>query len=269
MTAGFNAKLSEYHSAIGLASLDLWSETRPAWMSVAGAYRQALAKSNHINLQAGFGETWVSSTCIVSVGEAVHARAQQALAAAGIETRLWWGNGAHNQPATAEFPRARLPATENLAKSTFGLPFYQDLKEDQVQHVVATLMAAVSSVKLARAQFRGPNEKQQTLNKFHVICSGRFGLSHAFEWWNDFQEAPRDRSRHGNRGRQFIGSTLVKYLVREIGVVTLNIDKLTYAGTLSSLAEVASSKLYQFAKADIADSFRPCAPRCVNSGQTW
>ena len=54
-------------------------------------------------------------------------------------------------------------------------------------------------------------------------------------------------------GAGFIGSTLVKYLVREIGVVTLNIDKLTYAGTLSSLAEVASSKLYQFAKADIAD----------------
>ena len=145
MTAGVNAKLSEYHSAIGLASLDLWSETRAAWMSVAGAYRQALAKSNHINLQAGFGETWVSSTCIVSVGEGVHARAQQALATAGIETRLWWGNGAHNQPATGEFPRARLPATENLAKSTFGLPFYQDLQEDQVQHVVATLMAAVSS----------------------------------------------------------------------------------------------------------------------------
>ena len=54
-------------------------------------------------------------------------------------------------------------------------------------------------------------------------------------------------------GAGFIGSTLVKYLVREIGVVTLNIDKLTYAGTLSSLAEVASSKLYRFAKADIAD----------------
>ena len=54
-------------------------------------------------------------------------------------------------------------------------------------------------------------------------------------------------------GAGFIGSTLVKYLVREIGAVTLNIDKLTYAGTLSSLTEVAGSNLYHFIKADIAD----------------
>jgi dTDP-glucose 4,6-dehydratase len=41
--------------------------------------------------------------------------------------------------------------------------------------------------------------------------------------------------------------------VREIGAVTFNIDKLTYAGTLSSVAEIAGSKLYHFVKADIAD----------------
>ena len=54
-------------------------------------------------------------------------------------------------------------------------------------------------------------------------------------------------------GAGFIGSTLVKYLVREIGATTLNIDKLTYAGTLSSLTEIAGSNLYHFLKADIAD----------------
>src|SRR5438552_1604729 len=54
-------------------------------------------------------------------------------------------------------------------------------------------------------------------------------------------------------GAGFIGATLIKYLVREIGAVTLNIDKLTYAGTLSSLAEIAGSNLYHFVKADIAD----------------
>jgi dTDP-glucose 4,6-dehydratase len=54
-------------------------------------------------------------------------------------------------------------------------------------------------------------------------------------------------------GAGFIGSTLVKYLVREVGAVTINVDKLTYAGTLSSLADVDGSNLYQFLKADIAD----------------
>jgi dTDP-glucose 4,6-dehydratase len=55
-------------------------------------------------------------------------------------------------------------------------------------------------------------------------------------------------------GAGFIGSTLVKYLVREIGAVAMNVDKLTYAGTLSSLADVEGSNLYQFFKADIADA---------------
>ncbi|HTV29774.1 MAG TPA: DegT/DnrJ/EryC1/StrS family aminotransferase [Xanthobacteraceae bacterium] len=141
---GLNAKLSEYHAAIGLAALDMWSESRAAWMSVAGAYRNALAKSNRINLQPGFGETWVSSTCIVAVDVRVRDRALQALTTAGIDTRLWWGGGAHSQPATAGFPRAPVPVTEKLAKSTIGLPFYQGLANDQVRQIVTTLTAAVS-----------------------------------------------------------------------------------------------------------------------------
>jgi dTDP-4-amino-4,6-dideoxygalactose transaminase len=144
VTAGMNAKLSEYQAAIGLASLDMWDESRAAWMAVARAYREALAKSNSVNLQPGFGDTWVSSTCIVSVEESVHAKALQELAAAGIETRLWWGTGAHCQPATAVFPRTSLPVTEHLAKSTFGLPIFPDLEKDQVRHIAAMLVAAAS-----------------------------------------------------------------------------------------------------------------------------
>ena len=142
--AGANAKLSEYQAAVGLASLDMWSETRTAWMSVAGAYREIFANSNRVSFQPGFGKTWVSSTCVVSVDEGVNAKAQQALAAADIETRLWWGKGAHCQPATVVFPRARLQVTDNLAKSTIGLPLYQDLEPDQVRHIAATLIGAVS-----------------------------------------------------------------------------------------------------------------------------
>jgi dTDP-4-amino-4,6-dideoxygalactose transaminase len=142
--AGFNAKLSEYHAAVGLAALDLWPETRAMWMAAARAYRQALAKSNCITLQPGFGEAWVSSTCIVSVDAAVRAEAQQALAAAGIDTRSWWGDGAHCHPAMAAFPRARLPITETLARSTIGLPLYQDLLPDEIDYIVATMIAVAS-----------------------------------------------------------------------------------------------------------------------------
>ena len=36
-------------------------------------------------------------------------------------------------------------------------------------------------------------------------------------------------------GAGFIGSALVRYLVREVGAEVLNVDKLTYAGNEASL----------------------------------
>ena len=140
-----NAKLSEYHAAVGLAALDAWTEARAEWMAVAGHYRRALAQSNHINLQPGFGVNWVSSTCVASIEERVHARVLQELTAAGIDWRMWWGSGAHREKAAAHHPRGPLPATENLANMTLGLPFFRDLVEPDVDRIVATMLRTVSA----------------------------------------------------------------------------------------------------------------------------
>ncbi|MCM2292016.1 dTDP-glucose 4,6-dehydratase [Allorhizobium sp. BGMRC 0089] len=67
-------------------------------------------------------------------------------------------------------------------------------------------------------------------------------------------------------GAGFIGSALVRHLVLDKGYEVLNLDKLTYAGTLTSLTAVETNPLYRFLKADICDgvavsaalaSFRP------------
>jgi dTDP-glucose 4,6-dehydratase len=54
-------------------------------------------------------------------------------------------------------------------------------------------------------------------------------------------------------GAGFIGSALVRYLVSEVGADVLNLDKLTYAGNLESLAPVEAASNYRFVKADICD----------------
>ena len=54
-------------------------------------------------------------------------------------------------------------------------------------------------------------------------------------------------------GAGFIGSNLVRYLLGE-GQSVLNLDKLTYAGNLSSLKDIESNPNYRFLKADICDS---------------
>jgi len=55
-------------------------------------------------------------------------------------------------------------------------------------------------------------------------------------------------------GAGFIGSAVCRYLVRERQVQVLNVDKLTYAGVLSSLKEIEANPLYQFEQADICDA---------------
>jgi len=55
-------------------------------------------------------------------------------------------------------------------------------------------------------------------------------------------------------GAGFIGSALVRKLIRESDHEVLNLDKLTYAGVLSSLAEVDQSNRYQFVQGDVADA---------------
>ncbi|SAY51286.1 dTDP-glucose 4,6-dehydratase [Neisseria weaveri] len=54
-------------------------------------------------------------------------------------------------------------------------------------------------------------------------------------------------------GAGFIGSALIRYLVSQTGDDVLNLDKLTYAGNLESLATVSDSPRYAFVQADVCD----------------
>lgn len=54
-------------------------------------------------------------------------------------------------------------------------------------------------------------------------------------------------------GAGFIGSAVVRHLVLDRGYDVLTVDKLTYAGTLSSLSAVADDPRHRFLKADICD----------------
>ncbi|MGE4286484.1 MAG: dTDP-glucose 4,6-dehydratase [Phycisphaerae bacterium] len=54
-------------------------------------------------------------------------------------------------------------------------------------------------------------------------------------------------------GAGFIGSALIRYLISETQHTVLNLDKLTYAGNLTSLKEVEDSSRYSFVQADICD----------------
>jgi dTDP-glucose 4,6-dehydratase len=57
-------------------------------------------------------------------------------------------------------------------------------------------------------------------------------------------------------GAGFIGSAVVRHLIRETDCRVCVVDKLTYAGNLASLSPVAGDPRYSFVRADIADAAR-------------
>ncbi|WP_294327239.1 dTDP-glucose 4,6-dehydratase [uncultured Sphingomonas sp.] len=55
-------------------------------------------------------------------------------------------------------------------------------------------------------------------------------------------------------GAGFIGSALVRHLIENTTHDVLNFDKLTYAGTLSTVERIANSNRYRFVQGDICDA---------------
>jgi dTDP-4-amino-4,6-dideoxygalactose transaminase len=140
---GYNGKLSEYNAAVGLAMLETWDARRERVARLTERYREALDTVAGVSLVPGYGDEWISCYCNVLL-EQPAAGVIEKLASRGVETRRWWQSGVHVQEAYKHFPRDPLPVTEHLAARVFGLPFFHDLRDEQLRHVVESLKATLS-----------------------------------------------------------------------------------------------------------------------------
>ncbi len=139
---GLNAKLSEYGAAVGLAALDEWPVIRGAWQETTQLYRDALRDVAAVSLLAGQGDEWLASTLNVRFCGPWTIDIAQALLMRGIDTRRWWGDGCHRQPAFRDFDHDTMTATERLSASVLGLPLFLDMGQTIIKEVVAALCHA-------------------------------------------------------------------------------------------------------------------------------
>ena len=130
-----NAKMSEYHAAVGLAFADLWPERRRSLDALASAMAARLGAAG-ASVAAGFGGRFVSSTCMVAVPDVSADELERSFAAAAIGTRRWWREGVHTLPSFDSCGRASMAVTERLAAAFIGVPFYPDMPADHVDRVV-------------------------------------------------------------------------------------------------------------------------------------
>jgi dTDP-4-amino-4,6-dideoxygalactose transaminase len=129
---GINGKMSEYAAAVGLAALDAWPHIRARWRERADAYRRVLAT---YGLDLLFPTGSARGVAMVDLGGPHAAAVAAELLGKGVETRRWWGEGCHRQPAFADWPRNPMPVTESLAARVLGVPFHLDLTESQMNRI--------------------------------------------------------------------------------------------------------------------------------------
>jgi dTDP-4-amino-4,6-dideoxygalactose transaminase len=143
VVAAANAKMSEYHAAVAHAALDEWDVVRGEWLTASRTYRRILHNAPRVELQPGFGESWLASSCVVRVADMDAERLELELLRKQVMTRRWWGDGSHAHAATKDYPRAPLPATEALVRATIGLPLYRDISVADIEYVCENLRATL------------------------------------------------------------------------------------------------------------------------------
>jgi len=130
---GLNAKISEYHCAVGLASLDGWFDKRRQLQDLTKRI-EVISRSVGVGFQPSVSAGFVTSTWNVLLPSA--AAVDQAIAALsdhGIETRRWWPCGVADMPAFTTATRVSLDVSNDLAERALGLPFGMHLTPNDLK----------------------------------------------------------------------------------------------------------------------------------------
>jgi len=144
---GTNGKMSEYHAAVGLASLDMWFENALQRRSLYRTY------TDSIKAIKGLETTWqhapadcVRSVCCVLLNSSdVRVRAETRLNALGVATRRWYLPLLDRHPAFAHLADHPAPVACQIADRLLGIPFHTGLDATAQSLVTSGLRQVVRS----------------------------------------------------------------------------------------------------------------------------
>ncbi len=140
---GLNAKLSEFHAAVGLATLEQFAEKKGVRQQVYGWYqnlfdqRGLLSKGWRFQTTNGsIAHQFVPVLCPKGTNNLA---VIEALDRANIEARTYFRPACHQQPSFTSFSRSSMATTEMIAARSVSLPLWEEMSQADVGRVVATL----------------------------------------------------------------------------------------------------------------------------------
>ena len=138
---GTNAKMSEYHAAVALASLDTWPERSAKRREAAADYRKTLPAS--LQWQA-WDPSWTRTIFPVLLPDGADVvRVMAHMESVGIETRRWYYPLVCDSYRFSENRRWEVPVSRSISTRLIGLPFFTGITHSQMERVADALRAAL------------------------------------------------------------------------------------------------------------------------------
>lgn len=181
-TVGLNGRMSEFHAATALASLDLLDETLARRRLLAKRYIDGLADVSGVHVQSVDPDDLSTYKDLSITVEAdlglTRNQLLAVLAAEGIETRCYFSPPVHRQKAYAGLPLSHLPATDDVSSRVVSLPIYPDMTEDDVDRVVEVLWTAqVHADELNAATFEAQSRRHHPAARRLAAVGDARGMS--------------------------------------------------------------------------------------------
>lgn len=144
--AGTNAKLSEYHAAVALASLNRWSKTAQRRMDLNRAYLDRLS-FEPVRVQPRPDGVYTQFPVLVPNASEV----AKAMALQGIETRRWYTPTLERHPAFKHLEiEGDLKNCRRLNEELLCLPFHNEMGSEDVDRVCGALRSAITKTAKGR-----------------------------------------------------------------------------------------------------------------------
>jgi dTDP-4-amino-4,6-dideoxygalactose transaminase len=153
---GTNAKMSEYHAAVGLASLDAWAENASRRRALYRSYTDAIRAIPGLvtDWQEAPAKCVRSVCCVLLDSERRRDHAEVSLANAGVGTRRWYLPLIDRHPAMREIAHDPTPVADGIARRLLGIPFHLKIDEQAKAIVISALKGVVSRKDTAQPKGR-------------------------------------------------------------------------------------------------------------------
>jgi dTDP-4-amino-4,6-dideoxygalactose transaminase len=129
---GSNGKMSEYHAAIGLTSLEKNVEETKDWLKSLSFIQDVNKYTSLITKMSGVRPYWI----VQFPNAQAKLECTNALSANGIQSRSWWKSPLSEMPAFRNIPLVgKSQVSSHLSRTTLGLPMFRGITTEQLQHI--------------------------------------------------------------------------------------------------------------------------------------